>query len=734
MAPGTSSKPTAPAGRGLATIRNIGIMAHVDAGKTTTTERILFYSGVISRMGEVDDGGATTDWMAAEQERGISITAAATTFRWRDHTVNLIDTPGHVDFTIEVERSLRVLDGAVAVFCAVAGVEPQSETVWRQADRYGVPRIAFINKCDREGADPQRVMAMMQTRLAANPVAIQLAWGVGPSFLGVIDLIRRRARRWIDSTMGAQFVDEPVPVGMLADFERARERMIEQLAERDEALMARFVAGEPLDEAILVAALRRATLRGAVVPVLLGAAFRNKGVHDLLDGIVDFLPSPLEVPPVRGVIPAGELAGGAAGASAPAAPVATERAADPSAPLAALAFKVHGGQGHGGGLAGASVTFVRVYAGTLRTGDTVLNATKGRLEHIERLVRMHANHREEVREIGAGMIGAIWGGKATTGDTLCDPTAPVVLDRIHVPEPVLGVTLVPATTADHERLAPALAALAAEDPTFRVRTDAETGQTLIAGMGELHLEILVDRLRREFAVDCQVGRPQVAYRETVTSAAQAWGRHEVPRLGAGAAAAGASFPGHGAIHLRIEAGPRGSGLVLTHQAATAAIPADLVAALVEGLHEAAERGVTCGFPLVDLGLTVVEVEHHPVDSSAQGFRLAAARALTLAARQASPTVLEPVMALEVVTPDDCVGEVLGDLHARRGKITGIQARTGVQTVACFAPLASMFGYATALRSRTRGRATYSMELNHYAEVPHSVLDELTRNVSARGAI
>jgi len=675
--------------------RNIGIIAHVDAGKTTTTERILYYAGVISRMGEVDHGSATTDWMAQEQERGISITAAATTFDWRGHAVNLIDTPGHVDFTIEVERSLRILDGAIAVFDAVAGVEAQSETVWRQADRYRVPRIAFINKCDRVGADPDVVIAAMRDRLDARPIALQLPWGLGPSFLGVIDVIRGRARRWMDSTMGATFVDEPVPEGMRAQVAAARERIVDALTEGDDELMAAFLAG-PVADGAIVAALRRATLAGRAVPTLLGAAFRNKGIHDLLDAIVDFLPAPDDVPPVRG-----QDLGGA---------VITRKAAL-TEPLAALAFKVMSSEA-------GPLTYVRVYAGCLRTGESVLNATKGKIEHVGRLVRMHANHREDVREIPAGGIGAILGGRtATTGDTLCDAAAPIVLDRIYVPEPVVGVVVEPATDVDHDRLGHALAELAAEDPTFRVRTDAETGQTVISGMGELHLEILVDRLRREFGVDARIGAPTVAYRETVTRASEAWGRHN--RVAA--AAARVDF---GAVQLRVEPAERGQGIVFENRASADSLPAEFVPAVEDGISEAVERGITAGFPATDIRVTALDGRYHVVDSSALGYKIAGSRAFTDAARNAAPTVLEPMMSLEVVTPEDCVGDVLGDLHSRRGKVTGIAARSGVQTLACFVPLSSMFGYATALRSRTRGRATYSMEFKQYAEVPHGLRDDL----------
>jgi elongation factor G len=682
-------------------VRNIGIAAHIDAGKTTTTERILFYSGVISRMGEVADGSTVTDWMEQEQERGISITAAATTFGWRDHVVNLIDTPGHVDFTIEVERSLRVLDGVIAVFDAVNGVEPQSETVWKQAERYHVPRLAFVNKCDRTGADPAAVAAELRTRLGANPIAVQLPLGLGDDFAGVIDLVHMRARTWDDDDLGVTFTDGAIPDELADDARAAQAQLIEALAEIDDDFMRAWVERGAPAPAQIQAALRKATIAGRCVPVLVGAAFRNKGVHDLLDAVVDYLPSPADVPPVRGVDPA-------TGAE-------ITRAAAPAAPLAALAFKVMTDDV-------GQLTYVRVYSGSLRTGDSVLNATKDKIESIGRLVRMHANHHEDIKEIGAGMIGAIVGGRtATTGDTLCDARAPIVLDKLYVPEPVISVAIEPASAADVTRLQDALDKLAAEDPTFRVSVDPETGATLIAGMGELHLEILVDRLRREFAIDARVGRPQVAYRETVTQRAEADRAFERP----GAA------PAHFArVHLVVEPTARGAGYQFANDAAPAEIPARYVLAVKAGVSEAAQVGVVAGFPMTDLAVKVVGGANHPVDSTDYGFKAAGTLAFRAAATAAAPTVLEPVMALEVLTPDDTVGDVLGDLSARRGKITGIQARHGVQTVACFVPLSTMFGYATDLRSRTKGRATYSMEFRHYAEVPHGIREELAARVRA----
>ena len=712
--------------RSLARTRNIGIMAHVDAGKTTTTERILFYSGATTRLGEVDEGSAVTDWMQQEQERGISITAAATTFGWGTprHVINLIDTPGHVDFTMEVERSLRVLDGAIAVFCAVNGVESQSETVWRQADRYRVPRLAFINKCDREGAEPERVLEEMKTRLGATPIAIQAplytpkglnASGAGlvletsrasgATFDGVIDLVTMRARTWDAATFGAQFTDGPIPPSHVSLTSRAREKMIETIAELDDELMAAWVAGRELPPEAIRAALRRITLAGRGVPTLVGAAFKNQGIHNLLDGVLDYLPSPLDLREIRGRDPA-EPAGGPTVTRA-----ITEQADDE--PLSALAFKVQH-DGHGGHLA-----FVRVYTGVLRVGDAVLNATKGHNEQLGRLVRMFANHREDLRQLEAGMIGAVVGGRLATGDTLCDPRYPILLDPIAVPSPVMGVVVEPETEADHAKLGLALDRLAFEDPSFHVKTDAESGQVVISGMGELHLEIVVDRLLREFGVRARIGNPQVAYRETITSRGE--GENRFVRTAGGP---GGPRGEYGHVRLVVEPTARGGGYVYENRASSADIPSEHAPAVEEGISEAIERGVLAGHPLTDLRVQVVGGSYHPVDSNHYAFKAAGAKAFVAAAAKASPILLEPVMSLEVTTPDEYVGDVLGDLHARRGKVAGITARTGVQTVACFVPMATMFGYATDLRSRTRGRATYAMELDHYAELPHQLRDEL----------
>ena len=663
--------------------RNIGIIAHVDAGKTTTTERILFYSGATSRIGEVDDGSTVTDWMTQEQERGISITAAATTFGWKGCVVNLIDTPGHVDFTMEVERSLRVLDGAVAVFSAVEGVEPQSETVWRQADRYRIPRLAFINKCDREGAEPVRVMDEMKARLGATPIAIQLPVGIGADFSSVIDLIAMRARTWDIESFGARFTDGPIPHAHIDEASRARESMIETIAELDDELMAAWVAGRELPAALVKAAIRRVTLANRGVPTLVGAAFKNLGIHNLLDAVIDFLPAP--------------------------------KHSDRDQPLSALAFKVQFDE-HG-----SQLTFVRVYTGCLKIGDSVLNATKGSNEQVGRLVRMFANHREDIRQIEAGMIGAVMGGRLATGDTLCDPRTPILLDPIAVPTAVMGIVVEPETSEDHARLLSSLERLAVEDPSFRVKTDADSGQIVISGMGELHLEIVVDRLRREFGVNARVGNPLVAYRETVTRRAD--GEHKFVRpVGPRGE--------YGHVRLVVEPTDRGGGYVYENRAPQSDIPGEHAPAVEAGVTEAVERGVLAGYPMTDLRVQVVGGSYHPVDSNNYAFKVAGSRAFVTAANKAAPTLLEPVMSLEVVTPEESVGDVLGDLHARRGKVAGITVRHGVQAVACFVPMATMFGYATDLRSRTRGRATYSMELDHYAEVPQQIREDLTSRARA----
>jgi len=692
-------------------------MAHVDAGKTTTTERILYYSGVTSRLGSVDEGSSVTDWMEQEQERGISITAAATTFGWKSHVVNLIDTPGHVDFTMEVERSLRVLDGAIAVFDAVEGVQSQSETVWRQADRYRIPRIAFLNKCDREGADPERVLGEIKARLGASPIAIQLPLGLGPTFEGVVDLITMRARTWDAASFGVKFTDGPIPEDHADAAARARDAMLEAIAERDDELMAAWVAERELPAELIRAALRRVTLGNRGVPALVGAAFRNLGIHNLLDAVLEYLPSPADFAEVRGRDPQDP-------SGAPSVVRKLGARAD-AEPLAALAFKVQIDE------AGGTLTFVRVYAGCLRVGDAVLNATKGHLEQIGRLVRMFANHREDIKQIEAGMIGAVHdpvpvtahpslrGTRLSTGDTLVDPRSPILLDAMRVPSPVMGVVIEPETDADVAKIAQALERIAIEDPSFHVAADPDSGQIVISGMGELHLEIVVERMRREFGVKARIGNPQVAYRETVTRRAE--GEHKLMRA---SSRAGGPRGEYGHVQLVVEPTDRGGGYVYENRASTSEIPQEHAPAVEAGVAEAVERGVLAGHPMIDLRVSVVGGSYHPVDSNHYAFKVAGSRAFVEAAQKAAPTVLEPVMSLEVVTPDEHVGDVLGDLHARRGKVAGITARPGVQTVACFVPMASMFGYATDLRSRTRGRATYAMELDHYAEVPQQLRDDL----------
>jgi len=690
-------------------------MAHVDAGKTTTTERMLFYTGVTSRIGEVDDGAAFTDWMQQEQERGISITAAATTFGWKSHVVNLIDTPGHVDFTMEVERSLRVLDGAIAVFDAVEGVESQSETVWRQADRYGIPRLAFINKCDRVGADPARVVAEMKSRLGATPILIQLPIGIGASFASVIDLISMRARTWDLDTLGRTFDDGPIPHAHMPAASRAREEMIEAIADHDDELMAAWVAGCELSVEQIKAALRRVTLGRArqahqCVPTLVGAAFKNLGIHNLLDAVIEYLPSPADLEAVRGRDP-----------QDPASTATIIRSSGDDQPLAALAFKVQSD------VNGGQLTFVRVYAGSLRVGDAVLNATRGQLVEVGRLVRMFANRREDIRAIESGMIGAIvmtasamTAGKLATGDTLCDPRHPILLDQIAIPQTVINVIVEPDTDEDAVKLVASLERLAIEDPSFKIKTDVESGQIMISGMGELHLEIVVDRLRREYGVKARVGKPAVSYRETITRRAE--GENKFVRVAAGP---GGPRGEYGHVRLVVEPTDRGGGYVYENRASQTEIPSEHAPAIEAGVTEAVERGVIAGYPMTDLRVQVVGGSYHPVDSNNFAFKVAGSKAFVAAANKAAPTVLEPIMALEVVSPEESVGDVLGDLHARRGKVAGIAARPGVQAVACFVPMASMFGYASDLRSRSRGRATYSMELDHYAEVPLQIREELT---------
>jgi elongation factor G len=671
--------------------RNIGIMAHIDAGKTTTTERILFYTGVSRTMGEVHDGTAVMDWMEQEQERGISITAAATTCYWRDHRVNIIDTPGHVDFTVEVERCLRVLDGAVAVFCAVGGVEPQSETVWRQADKYQVPRIAFINKCDRLGADPWRCVQQLRDRIKAHPVLTQLPMGLEGSFAGVVDLVEMKALEWVGDTTGAIFMEREVPAELVRPAKNARVALIEALGEVDDEMLSLYVDGVDANPRQVKAALRRATIAGRAVPVLLGSAFKNKGVQPLLDAVLDYLPSPEDMPPVRGHSPDGSS-------------VVRQAAIDE--PFSALAFKIMGD------VVSEPLTFFRVYSGQVASGATVFNSTKGTRERIGRLMRMHANRCEDIREIGCGNIAAAAGLRATsTGDTLCDVRAPIVLELIDFPQPTCSVAIEAKTAAEQQGLLRALERLAIEDPSFVVGTDSDSGQTLISGMGELHLEIIADRLVREHGVAATVGRPQVAYREAITRAAEAEGHFEHAIGGRGLFA-------H--VRLRVEPGNAKGGVLFFNRASARAMPRDFVGAVERGARTALARGVVSGYPIVDAVVTLLDGNHHPLDSNEMAFQIATAQAIADALVQAGPVVLEPLMSLDVVVPDQFVGSVVGNLSSRRARIVGVEPRGGAQAVTSEVPLASMFGYSTDVRSLTQGRATFTMQFLRFAPVPNPV--------------
>jgi elongation factor G len=675
--------------------RNIGIMAHIDAGKTTTTERILYYTGVNYKMGEVHNGTATMDWMEQEQERGITITSAATTCFWRDHRVNIIDTPGHVDFTAEVERSLRVLDGAVAVFDAVNGVEPQSETVWRQADRYRVPRIAFVNKMDRVGADFFGTIEQMRTKLRANPVPVQIPLGVDESFLGVVDLIEGCAYVYREETLGAEFEATEIPEELLGSFNKWREELMEVAAEYDEALLERYLAGEVLDPAAVRASLRAQTVAHRIAPVVCGSSFKNKGVQQLLDAVVDFLPSPIDIPPIEGHTPDGEP---------------ESRPADDDAPFAALAFKIMTDPFVG------QLTFLRVYSGHVSTGDQVLNARTGNTERVGRLLKMHANKREEIKEVFAGDIVAVVGLRnVATGDTICNPKHPLILEAMQFPEPVIDVAIEPKTKADQDKLGMALSKLTQEDPTFRVHTDPETGQTIISGMGELHLEIIVDRLLREFKVEAGVGRPQVSYRETIKREAQGEGRF-IRQTG------GRGQYGHAKIRLR----PLTDGreYEFANDITGGVIPREYVKPVDQGIREALQHGVLAGFPMIGVGVSLYDGSYHEVDSSEMAFKVAGSMAFKDAAGKAQPVLLEPLMEVEIVTPEEYMGDVIGDLNGRRGKVNGLEQRSGSRVIRAFVPLAEMFGYATQLRSMTQGRATYTMEFDHYNEVPKNIADEI----------
>ena len=674
--------------------RNIGIMAHIDAGKTTTTERILYYTGINYKIGEVHEGTATMDWMVQEQERGITITSAATTCFWRDHRVNIIDTPGHVDFTIEVERSLRVLDGAVAVFCSVGGVEPQTETVWRQADKYGVPRLAFINKMDRLGADFFRVVKMIETRLGARPAVMQLPIGAEDKFTGIVDLITMKAVIWEDESLGAKFHEEEIPADLKEQAEEYREKLLEAAADAEEALMEKYLDGKPISEAELRAAIRKATLSLKIVPVVCGTAFRNKGVQPMLDAVVDFLPSPVDIPPVKGVV---------AGTDKP-----EERPARDDVPFSALAFKIMTDPFVG------TLTFFRVYSGSISSGASIYNSTKTKRERVGRLLKMHANKREEIKDVYAGDIAAAVGLRtATTGDTLCDEDKPIVLESIDFPDPVISIAIEPKSKADQERLGLSLQKLATEDPSFRVRTDEETGQTIISGMGELHLEIIVDRLLREFSVGASVGKPQVAYRETVRKAVEQQGRFVRQTGGRGQ---------YGDVWIKLEPQATGGGFEFVDAVKGGSIPREYIPAVEKGIREALDNGVLAGYPVVDVKVTLFDGSYHDVDSSEIAFKIAGSMAFKQAARKASPVLLEPIMSVEVVVPEDFMGDVIGDLSSRRGKVLGMDTRPAAQAIDARVPLAQMFGYATDVRSMTQGRATYTMQFSHYEPVPSAVAE------------
>ncbi len=686
----------------LARTRNIGIMAHIDAGKTTTTERILYYTGVNYKIGEVHEGSATMDWMPQEQERGITITSAATTCHWADHRVNIIDTPGHVDFTVEVERSLRVLDGAVAVFDAVAGVEPQTETVWRQADKYEVPRICFVNKMDRIGANFARCVDMIQDRLGATVAVVQLPIGVESSFVGVIDLVSMKALVWDEgSGRGEEFNTTEIPAQMAAEAAAGRAALVDTLSNFDDAITEKFLNDEEITADDLKTALRRATIANQAVPVLCGAAFKNKGVQPMLDAVVDYLPSPLDVPPTPGKDLKGERD--------------LERRADDKEPFAALAFKIMADQHLG------KLVFARIYSGMISQGDAVLNSTKDRKERIGRIVQMHANHREPRDVAYAGDIIALVGLKqTTTGDTLCDPGDPIVLESLDFPEPVIHVAVEPKTKADQDKLSRALQTLSEEDPTFQVHADQETGQTVIGGMGELHLEVLVDRMLREFRVDANVGKPQVAYRETIRKAVEKVEHRYVRQTG------GRGQYGH--VVLNLEPTGPGGGYEFVDKITGGVIPKEYIPAVDAGIQDAMQSGVLAGFPAVDMRATLVYGSYHDVDSSEMAFKIAASMCFKEACRRASPVLLEPIMAVEVVTPDDYLGDVIGDLASRRGHVGGMDQRANNQVVRAEVPLAEMFGYATDLRSRTQGRATYTMQFRSYQEVPEQVAKDIVARV------
>ncbi len=688
--------------------RNIGIMAHIDAGKTTTTERILYYTGVSHKIGEVHDGAATMDWMEQEQERGITITSAATTCFWSgmerqfpEHRINIIDTPGHVDFTIEVERSLRVLDGACAVFCAVSGVEPQSETVWRQANKYEVPRIVFVNKMDRSGADYLRVIEQIKTRLAANPVPVQLPIGKEESFAGVIDLIKMKAIYWHEDGMGMEFDEKEIPSNLQDTAAEWREHLMESVAESDDDLMEKYLDTGVLTDADIRQGLRELTLSNRAVPAFCGSAFKNKGVQSLLDAVIEYMPAPTDVPPIKGhLLDKDEM---------------EERPADDNAPFAALAFKIATDSFVG------SLTFFRVYSGVLESGSAVLNSVKGKKERIGRLVQMHANSREEVKEVRAGDIAAAIGLKdVTTGETLCAIDKPIVLERMDFPEPVISVAVEPKTQADQEKMNEALAKLAKEDPSFRVHTDDETGQIIISGMGELHLEIIVDRMRREFGVEASVGAPQVSYRETITKAVECEGKFIRQSGGKGQ---------YGHVWLRLEPLERGAGYEFVNEIVGGVVPKEYIPAVDKGVQEQMENGVLAGFPVVDVKVSLFDGSYHDVDSNEMAFKIAGSMCFKEGAKTAGPVLLEPIMKVEIVTPEEYMGDVVGDINRRRGMIQGMDDSPVGRTIHCEVPLAEMFGYATDLRSATQGRATYSMQFEKYSEAPANIAEAIIEKVS-----
>ena len=675
--------------------RNIGIMAHIDAGKTTTTERILFYTGRVHKIGETHEGAATMDWMEQEQERGITITSAATTAQWKGNRINIIDTPGHVDFTVEVERSLRVLDGSVTLFCAKGGVEPQSETVWRQADKYHVPRLAYVNKMDIMGADFYNCVDMIDKRLNANPVPIQLPIGKEDTFQGIIDLVTMKALFYKDD-LGKVIEEGPIPEDMKAEADKYREKLIEAVAEQDEELMMKYLEGEQLTEEEIRAGLRKATINTKITPILCGSSYRNKGVQQLLDAIIDYLPSPLDIPPIKGVKPDTEEE--------------VERPADDNGPFSALAFKIMTDPYVG------KLCFFRVYSGTLNSGSYVLNSTKNKKERIGRILQMHANHREEIDMVYSGDIAAAVGLKdTTTGDTLCSENDPVILESMEFPEPVIQVAVEPKTKAGQEKMAIALQKLAEEDPTFKVSTNQETGQTIIAGMGELHLEIIVDRLMREFKVEANVGNPQVAYKETIRKAVKSEGKFVRQSGGRGQ---------YGHCIIEIEPLEPGSGYEFVNKIVGGAIPKEYIGPVDAGIQEAMNSGVLGGYPVLDVRVTLVDGSYHEVDSSEMAFKIAGSMAFKDGCRKADPVLLEPIMKVEVTVPEEYMGDVMGDLNSRRGRIEGMEARNGVQIIRANVPLSEMFGYATVLRSRTQGRGTYSMQMSHYEEVPKSIQEKI----------